>query len=835
MILQLCGLQRSDSMFRKSCLLLLLLLVSILPVTSFADEAENFSRQRSTSTTFSYVGDAAEVFLRGEWDWPMETPLTENSGIWSVDMDLAAGMYCYKFVVDGEWILDPENTETTWCDGFENSLVRVARHSLPLLSLSSFAVQDGELQALIEFSSSSDVDAPVLVEAELEIGQGDLQTTWFEQNWSLHISASGLMEGKYRIRVSASDTSGVDAEDILLSFWVEENVFQWDDSLIYMMMTDRFVNGNSSNDPLPLEGAANGGDWLGGDLEGVISRLDEIEELGFNTIWLSPFNQGPDSLEYAADGVHQVAGYHGYWPVEPRSIDSRLGEEWHLENLISQAHERGIRVMADMVINHVHEDHPYYSEHPDWFSDGCICGSSACDWTERRLDCLFMPYMPDVDWRNRNASEQFIEDIIWWVERFDLDALRLDAVKHVDDNAINNIAARLSERFELTGTTLYLKGETAMGWSGDNIEDNLEQYQTINRYMGDGGLGGQADFVLYHAVVDNVLSSGNMGLVHLDHWTWQSTQQYSEGAVMVPYVGSHDVPRFISRADPDSTGTWNQWDNLPGEVSNSLAYERWHLAMAWLLTIPGAPMLYAGDEFAMPGGADPDNRRMFSASGDLDEWVGQLAQARMEHEPLRRGEYVQLEAEEDVMAFARQTESEHVVVVLSTGGDVLDLSAHTWLGDMQDILGNATLNDGIMRLNGQRSAIFVIESDGTELNQSNPDDNNSGQGNNATGNSTVEDNGSDANNTVDGNASANETNCPLSDCPVCSTGRESYTYTDEQGCDICACRDIDAKEEVDKMSSGDSVYGYMRWILLSGIILAVAAIFILGRDEQQPE
>ena len=92
MILQLCGLQRSDLMFRKSCLLLLLLLVSILPFSSFADETENFSRQRSTSTTFSYVGDATEVILRGEWDWPIETTLTENSGIWSVDMDLTAGM-----------------------------------------------------------------------------------------------------------------------------------------------------------------------------------------------------------------------------------------------------------------------------------------------------------------------------------------------------------------------------------------------------------------------------------------------------------------------------------------------------------------------------------------------------------------------------------------------------------------------------------------------------------------------------------------------------------------------------------------------------------------------
>ena len=805
-------------------------MISLIPISSFADESNEFSRQRASTTEFTYIGDASQVILRGEWDWELETPLIEDSGMWSVELELSEGMYCYKFVIDGEWIIDPSNTETTWCDGFENSLIRVADTTLPLLTLSSFDVQDGEMQASIEFSSSTENFAPSAVSAELEIGDGALQTTWSEETWILQVSASDLNEGKYRIRVSAEDISGSEAEELLLSFWVEEQEFQWDDALIYMAMTDRFVNGNSSNDPAPLEGASNGGDWMGGDIEGVISRIDEIKQLGFNTIWLSPFNQGPDGLEYAADGVHRVAGYHGYWPVEPRSIDIRMGEESHLEELVALAHQRGMRVMADFVINHVHEDHPYYSQHPDWFSDGCICGSSGCDWTERRLDCLFMPYMPDVDWRNRNASEQFIEDIIWWVERFDLDALRLDAVKHVDDNAINNIAARLSERFELTGNRLYLKGETAMGWSGDSIEENLVQYQTINRYMGDGGLGGQADFVLYHAVVDNVLTSGNKGLIHLDHWTWQSTQQYTEGSVMVPYVGSHDVPRFISRADPDSTGTWNQWDNLPGDVSNPLAFERWHLAMAWLLTIPGAPMLYAGDEFAMPGGADPDNRRMFSPSGELDTWVQELAHARMNHEPLRRGEYVQLEAEENIMAFARQTDSDYAMVVLSTGGMELDISEHTWLNDMHDILGNATFADGIVRLNEHKAAIFIPNSNGSEQTNS---QNNQSTGDNSTENNSDGGNASAGNN--NSNSDANETNCPLSDCPECSDGMESYTYSDENGCNVCACRDIEVKQDVDGLSSGDSVFGYLRWVLLAGILVVLAAIFILGRNETKFE
>ena len=146
---------------------------------------------------------------------------------------------------------------------------------------------------------------------------------------------------------------------------------------------------------------------------------------------------------------------------------------------------------------------------------------------------------------------------MWWAETFDLDGLRVDAVKHVDDYAMTNLATRINERFEATGTDFYLKGETAMGWSGHSLEDNAEQYQTINRYIGDNALDGQADFVLYHAVVDNVFTTGNMNYHHLDFWTNRSQDQYVDGAIMVPYLGSHDSSRYLSRIQNDGTSGIN--------------------------------------------------------------------------------------------------------------------------------------------------------------------------------------------------------------------------------------------------------------------------------------
>ncbi len=95
-----------------------------------------------------------------------------------------------------------------------------------------------------------------------------------------------------------------------------------------MVMTDRFVNGNQSNDPSEIQGVAQGADWMGGDLAGVTNMIQSgyFTNLGVNALWLTPFNEAANGTGLAADGVHEVSAYHGYWPVEPRSIDPRLGK-----------------------------------------------------------------------------------------------------------------------------------------------------------------------------------------------------------------------------------------------------------------------------------------------------------------------------------------------------------------------------------------------------------------------------------------------------------------------------------------------------------------------------
>jgi glycosidase len=168
-------------------------------------------------------------------------------------------------------------------------------------------------------------------------------------------------------------------------------------------------------------------------------------------------------------------------------------------------------------------------------------------------------------------------------------------------------------------------------------------------------------------------------MLHVDYWTLQSQRQYPPGAVMTPYVGSHDTPRFTTLASYRGQGPGldpgvpsNQWDNIAAAPRAADAYARHRLAMSWVLTIPGAPLVYYGDEYGEWGGADPNNRRMWRdpATLNADEaatlaHVRALGTARRELEALRRGDYVSLDATEETLVFARRSGDRAAVVALS--------------------------------------------------------------------------------------------------------------------------------------------------------------------------
>jgi neopullulanase len=646
----------------------------------------------------------------------------DANGAFSASLQLAPGAYAYKLVVDGQWRFDDGEGKRVYEGGVENSMLEVADCNRPAVrAVSSSTVlvngREGRFEAWVRASSAAtgvplasarvvdrhDFDATPVTPASFDAASG----------W-LRLDLRGLALGRHSFDVTVTDLAGRTSEVLHLVTWVEAERFAWQDATIYMAMVDRFADGEASSNAAPTAGVDRRADFQGGDLFGIRDqiRAGVFDRMGVRALWLSPFHRNPQGSYAAANGVTKVTGYHGYWPVKAREVDPRIGGEAGLRALVKEAHAHGIRVLQDFVVNHVHAEHEYMQSHPEWFRTGCVCGTASCDWTARRLDCLFAPYLPDVNWSVPAASKAFVEDASFWLDTFELDGLRVDAVKHVEDAAVRNLTAMVRSRFEAAGTRIFLTGETAMGWSectAPNCPGNEENYGTINRYMGPQGLDGQFDFVLFHAAAASVFAYEDRGLAHADYWTRASLLAYPSDAVMTPYIGSHDTTRFATMATYRGQAgfprgdAFRQWDAPAAPAPDAEAFARHRGALAWLLTIPGAPLLYYGDEYGEVGASDPNNRATWRGQGTLSAeetatrtLTEKLGRARMELPALRRGGYRTLVATDDFLAFSRETPSGEAALVLlaRTAGPrrvVLPPSlAARFSGTLRDRLGGAT-------------------------------------------------------------------------------------------------------------------------------------------------
>jgi glycosidase len=525
---------------------------------------------------------------------------------------------------------------------------------------------------------------------------------------TIAVNVTGLADGKYTVFVSAKDKAGTaPAEPLRLVFWIEAEAFDWNDALIYMTMTDRFEDGDTSNDPPPLANVDPREQYQGGDLAGITARINDgtFDALGVRALWVSPFFTGPPDAWVASDNVHLTTGYHGYWPIRAREVDPRIGGAAALTAMVTAAHAHGIRVVQDFMVADIHQEHEYFAAHPDWFiANECVCGSAAdCDWTAQRLTCQFESYLPRVDWTNPAVSTQWMADAVWWVDTFDLDGFRIDAVKQIQDNAITNTSYALRHEFEASGLKFFMTGETAMGWSACTAPDcpgNEQNYGIISEYIGPFGLDGSFDFVLYYAVPSQTFMTDNDGMQQTDYWTQASQWEYPAGSIMSPYIGSEDTARFVSLADTSGGDALanNQWTDIAGPPTTADAYGRIQMAMAWLLTIPGAPMMYYGDEYGQYGSVDPNNRVMWRGGGNLDggaplsaneeavlAYTKELGTARRNVVALRRGAYVPIVATQDIDLFARQTSDGEVALVTLSRG----LAAETISATLPPTLGIA--------------------------------------------------------------------------------------------------------------------------------------------------
>ncbi|MEJ7734527.1 MAG: alpha-amylase family glycosyl hydrolase [Polyangiaceae bacterium] len=489
--------------------------------------------------------------------------------------------------------------------------------------------------------------------------------------------------------------------------------FDWRSAVLYFVFVDRFNNGDTSNDtPVPdVEAPAN---YQGGDFQGVIQKLDEgyFDDLGVNALWLTVPFDNPQVAGAGADG-HAYSAYHGYWPSDLTKIEEHFGSEMMLETLVDKAHGKGIKVLLDYAMNHVHSASPLVTEHPDWFwpldynGKYCVCGD-GCDWNNdyEQKRCWFRDYLPDWNFQNEQARAYSVNNAVDWIKKTGIDGYRLDAVKHIETVWIEDLRKRVdAEVDKLTGERFYMVGETFESGNRD----------ILAKYVAPQLLDGQFDFPLRGVLVEKVLRrTGTM--YELDDFLKTNDTYYN--GVMSTFIGNHDLARVIQTALDEPWGAWDNggnsnWESPPALPGGKAPFERVAVAFAFLYTTKGVPLVYYGDEIGMAGAGDPDNRRFMQWDGItanqtwLREQLSALGKIRKDHPALWKGTRTTVSVTQDTYGYRMSDGKEEVFVALNRGdvaGGVSGLPTSA-----KDLLTGATVAGPTVTLAPRTAMILIVE------------------------------------------------------------------------------------------------------------------------------
>lgn len=238
--------------------------------------------------------------------------------------------------------------------------------------------------------------------------------------------------------------------DVEITDRVKENKkdFDWDEAVVYFMMTDRFFDGNESNNT--ASGADTYGDnpglYHGGDFAGVTTKLDYLQNLGVNTIWITPIVENIKGVAVTDEGSKDVpynAAYHGYWASDFTKLNPTLGTTEEFETMISEAHKRGMRIMVDIVVNHA--GYGTESTFADMLRDKSVSEGDIKSWQSG---------LPDFATENADVRAKLVEWQTAWMKDYGVDYFRVDTVKHVDSTtwaALKNSTTKVNSSFKMIG------------------------------------------------------------------------------------------------------------------------------------------------------------------------------------------------------------------------------------------------------------------------------------------------------------------------------------------------------------------------------------------------
>jgi glycosidase len=619
--------------------------------------------QRSCALTVWYQptdpqSDVQLVTSWSGWSQPGTTMVTTD-GTWRVAQfsSLPPGPAEYVIVDDGETVLDPNVGTTAFHDGQEVTWVDIPDCSVPQTQVKAVsATKSGSATIDATFLASSAGDALDPSSITLQPVHGGAPTsvtpTGDAATGRIHVALSGLPPGKSTLAVQAKDVKGRVADAALATVWTEDTPWDWRDAVVYEVMVDRFRAADGS----ALAAPASMGGRAGGNIAGVTKTIEsgQLAALGVNTLWITPLYANPDGDWLGLDG-HEYSSYHGYWPIQARQTESSMASAPDVNAMVAAAHARGIRVLFDVVPHHTHTQHPYWQqhEHDGWFQDidgTCVCGVGSCSWAEDETACWFTNYLPSLDWTNDGVASQVSSDVRWWLDDFDGDGVRIDAVPMMPRAAVRRIAWDIRSEYDSPARRSMVLGENFVGQN---------DWASLKYFLGPQGLDSEFHFPLMWALRGALASTGQT-LEDVDATIRTGEQTWSgSGAVMGLILDNHDTSRFVTVAAGDDDGV--TWNPAP-QPTVATPYTLLQLGLGVLFTLPGMPVLYYGDEIGLAGKSDPDSRRVMPADADLlsfqtqtRAFVASLAKLRTCSEALRRGTYRTLHVDPERLLFARET------------------------------------------------------------------------------------------------------------------------------------------------------------------------------------
>lgn len=517
--------------------------------------------------------------------------------------------------------------------------------------------------------------------------------------------------------------------------------------VLYMLMPDRFADGNVKNDQ--LKGM---NDYKcdrtkpslrhGGDLEGIRQHLDYFNQLGVTALWFTPVleNNSPDNNGYST--------YHGYATTDYYNVDPRFGNNLEYKQLIDDAHKHGLKIVMDMIFNHCGFEHPWIKDIPskDWFNSPewlYSAGATGRDpmtgltnsapkvndkykQTNYRLSTVldpyaskfdkdetvngwFVPTMPDLNQRNPHVMKYLIQNSEWWIETVGIDGIRMDTYPYADFDGMAEWMKTLNAEypnFNIVGETWVAEPAYTATWQKDSKLAKKNSYlKTVMDF---------SFYVKLSEAKNEETNDEDTGLQRIYN-SFVYDYLYPNPQNVMAFIENHDTDRFL------------------GEGRNVDMLKQ---AYALLLTTRRIPQLYYGTEVLMNGtktvtdgnvrkdfigGFPGDTRSAFTREGrtadenEMFDWLSRLLHWRQGNKVISEGSMIQFMPHNGIYAFARQRDGKTVITILNgtTKTEMFDVKRYAEVigGAKQgrDILTNQVINLDVDNITMQPRESLIIE------------------------------------------------------------------------------------------------------------------------------